>query len=125
MKKGSQQATKPPTTTARVPAVLVSRVTLLMQLCWWPRSVPARATRLQGLPASGASAGTARPTVVGRGSVGPPASLVVPSETEAAESRVDRIARVPGFVGPLDGSGVCNRVAQSLGRAAGGVCKES
>jgi hypothetical protein len=33
MKNGSQHATKPPTTTARVPAVFVSLATLLIQLC--------------------------------------------------------------------------------------------
>lgn len=40
MKNGSQHATKPPTTTANVPAVFVSLATLLMQLCWLPRIVP-------------------------------------------------------------------------------------
>lgn len=40
IKNGNQHATKPPTTTARVPAVFVSLATLLMQLCWLPRIVP-------------------------------------------------------------------------------------
>jgi hypothetical protein len=99
MKKGSQQATKPPTTTARVPAVFVSRVTLLMQLCWWLRRVPVRTILRQGLLEISGQ-GTVRPAGLLASVL--PTSLVVPSDidtVECLETRID--CGTCGFFGPF------------------------